>query len=85
MVVATALALAGCDGGGERPESETDRALEAIRECRVRLVLSRHDGRLLVELKDGGTIDLPVADQRRVYLAIGQATERCGTVTAAIE
>jgi hypothetical protein len=89
MAAAIAL-LAGCgggDGGGdEQPRtSSVERTIAAIRDCRVRSVVALHSGVLVVELKDGGRIDLPLADQLPVYAEIERAKPRCGSVLVATE
>jgi hypothetical protein len=89
MAAAIAL-LAGCgggDGGGDEPPraSSVERTIAAIRDCRVRSVVALHSGVLVVELKDGGRIDLPLADQLPVYAEIERAKPRCGSVLVATE
>jgi hypothetical protein len=90
-VAAAAAALAGCGGesgdNGSEPSRATDfdRATVAIRDCRVRSVVSLHSGLLVVELRDGGRLELSVSDEKRIYAAIELARPRCGNVIIAME
>ena len=81
--------LAGCGGAGEGGEavgaSARERATTAIRECRVRSVVSLHSGALVVELEGGGHLELSNADNRAIQAAIERARPRCGDVVVATE
>jgi hypothetical protein len=82
------VAVAGCGGGGKDespPASSLERGRAAIRECRVRSIVSLHSGALFLELKGGGRIELSLADQREIYAEIEQARPRCGNVVVAME
>ena len=87
-----ALLLSGCgsdDGGGgvtaPGDASALERATRAIGECRVRSVVSLHSGVLVLELKDGTTMELAGSDHARISAEIERARPRCGDVVMAME
>lgn len=82
------VVLAGCAGGGEdrpSPASTLDQGRAAIRECRVRSILSLHSGALFLELEGGGRIELSRDDQREIYAELERVRPRCGDVGVATE
>jgi hypothetical protein len=84
------VVLAGCgggngDGGEPADASGLERGRAAIRDCRVRSIVSLHSGALFLELKGGGRIELTLDDQRDLYAEIERARPRCGNVIVAME
>lgn len=93
--VAVAAVVAHASSADERsPDSmpaarsasgDLDRALELVRDCRVRSTLSLHSGAFHLQLEDGTRIDLPSSAERDVYAEIQRAAARCGSVVIAME